>query len=91
MIENEPVPNVPGADHGGSRIWVRALQAAAFGIGAGLLLSLILSSVVLQGSATRGAQDAPASECRRARPVRDAGTPPAAQPGDQSPGPRVVS
>jgi hypothetical protein len=90
MTENERVSSVPGADHDGSWIWVRALQAAAFGIGAGLLLSLILSSVVLQGSAT-GVNEAPASECRRARPVRDAGTPPAAQPGDQSPGPRVVS
>jgi hypothetical protein len=61
-------------EHGGAPIWLRALQAAVIGILAGFVLNAILSMVVLQGRGI-GSADTPASECRRARPARDAATP----------------
>jgi hypothetical protein len=65
--------------YGASRspFWLHLLQAGAIGIVAGLVLSALLSVAVLQGSGM-GAGETPASECRRARPARDAATPPAA-------------
>jgi len=56
----------------GAPVWVRALQAGAVGVAAGLALHLLLSLVVLQGRELRPRPHAPA-ECKKSNPARDTG------------------
>jgi hypothetical protein len=58
----------------GAPIWVRVLQAAVIGVGAGLALNAILSLVPLQGEGLTPKHTAP-KECKKQGPSKDAATP----------------
>ena len=66
----------------GAPVWLRALQAGAVGVAAGLALHLLLSLVVVQGRELRARPHAPA-ECKKSNPARDTGG------GTQRPTPSV--
>ena len=57
----------------GAPVWLRALQAGAVGVAAGLALHLLLSLVVVQGKDL--AQPTPPATCRKSNPARESGGP----------------
>jgi hypothetical protein len=58
----------------GAPIWVRALQAGAVGLAAGLVLHLLLSLVVVQGK-DLWSQPTPPAACKKSNPARETGAP----------------
>ena len=55
--------------------WLRALQAGAIGLAAGLVLHLIVSVVVLQARSAEPAHAGP-KECKKSSPAREVVAPP---------------
>jgi len=72
MTEQSQPPHESPID--GAPVWVRALQAGAVGVAAGLALHLLLSFVVLQGQEVRPPPPAPAA-CKKSNPARETGAP----------------
>ena len=70
MTEQSQPPHESPID--GAPVWVRALQAGAVGLAAGLALHLLLSFVVLQGQEVRPRPPAPAA-CKKSNPARETG------------------
>jgi len=57
----------------GAPVWVRALQAGAVGLAAGLALHLLLSLVVVQGKDL--SRPTPPAACKKSNPARETGGP----------------
>jgi hypothetical protein len=70
MTEQSHPPHESPID--GAPVWVRALQAGAVGVAAGLALHLLLSMVVVQGRELRARPNAPAA-CKKSNPARETG------------------
>ena len=74
----------------GAPVWVRALQAGAVGVAAGLALHLLLSLVVLQGQEAQPRPPAPA-ECKKSNPAAKPAAPARRRRRRSAPFPRQPS